>query len=249
MSYPLSRQGFSLFEISIVLAIVGLMVGGVLLGRDLVQAARLKTVTNDLRLYETAFYAFQQKYNAIPGDMTNASRFWPAATDGNGDGLIFDSGTNCEDVFFFEHLSYAGMAPFMPVGCPVDEQELGVHVPKGPFDDQGYRAESSPCDAGGCVVKYNRRGLNFIAASLIGTGDLAGPFFSAMAAWSIDTKIDDGLPVTGKISATGRDDSDEGLDPADCVEGANSAFDMGLRRYNRVRDVRLGCNMFVWLLG
>lgn len=83
------RHAFSLVELSIVLVILGLLTGGVLAGKSLVRAAKLRSVANDYSRYVTATYAFRDKYLALPGDMTNASSFWGAQD--SGDGL----GTDC----------------------------------------------------------------------------------------------------------------------------------------------------------
>ncbi len=81
-----TRDGFTLVELSIVLVILGLLVGGVLAGQSLIRAAELRAVSNELNGYKTALNAFKEKYNAFPGDMPNAVRFWGAAAGGTADG-------------------------------------------------------------------------------------------------------------------------------------------------------------------
>jgi len=70
------KNGFSLVELSIVLVIVGLLVGGVLTGKSLIRAADLRSVSTDYEGYRTATSAFRDKYFGLPGDITNASSFW-----------------------------------------------------------------------------------------------------------------------------------------------------------------------------
>ena len=70
------NYGFSLLEISIVLAVVGMLSGGVLAGQSLIKAAELRTVMTELREYQTAINIFKEKYFALPGDMSNATEFW-----------------------------------------------------------------------------------------------------------------------------------------------------------------------------
>lgn len=94
------RHGFSLVELSIVLVILGLLVGGVLTGQSLIRAAELRSVSTEFAKYQAAVNTFRDKYFALPGDMNNATSFWgkdnvacaahtgTAATPGtcNGDG-------------------------------------------------------------------------------------------------------------------------------------------------------------------
>jgi len=99
------QSGFTLIELSIVLVIIGLIVGGVLVGRDLIQAAALRSTMSQMEQYNTAVNAFRLKYNCIPGDCQNATQFlgqysdctvgqWTdyglgnATCNGNGDGKI-----------------------------------------------------------------------------------------------------------------------------------------------------------------
>lgn len=79
-------RGFSLVELSIVLVILGLLTGGILSGQSLIRAAEMRSVVSDFQRYQSAYYSFRDRYKAIPGDMTNATRFWGIAggTDGTG---------------------------------------------------------------------------------------------------------------------------------------------------------------------
>ena len=76
------KKGFSLVELAIVLVILGLLVGGILLGQNLIRAAELRSVPAQFKEYETAFNLFQEKYLAFPGDMKNAVDFWGAQAGG-----------------------------------------------------------------------------------------------------------------------------------------------------------------------
>lgn len=81
------RQGFSLLEISIVLTVVGLIVGGILVGKNLVRASEIRSVLEDLKQYRSAVQMFETQYNALPGDMKNATQFWGAVAGGTAVGV------------------------------------------------------------------------------------------------------------------------------------------------------------------
>lgn len=82
-----SKAAFTLVELSIVIVIIGLLTGGVLVGQELIHAAQLRSLTRQYDQYQTAFGAFKNKYNAIPGDMKNAVRYWGEADGGTADGI------------------------------------------------------------------------------------------------------------------------------------------------------------------
>ena len=60
------QMGFTLIELSIVLVIIGLIVGGVLLGRDLIHAAEVRSVISDVERFRTAALTFQENMVACP---------------------------------------------------------------------------------------------------------------------------------------------------------------------------------------
>jgi len=119
------RRGFTLIELSIVLVIIGLIVGGILVGQDLIHAATLKSQITQIDKFKVAVNTFQGKYNALPGDIpaTQAAQFGFAtrgggAGQGDGNGLIQEvfyagppqmgSGICGETALFWNDLSTAG---------------------------------------------------------------------------------------------------------------------------------------------
>ena len=122
-SWSFPRQAFSLVELSIVLVILGLLVGGVLSGQSLIRAAQLRAVTTEYQRYLTAVNTFRDKYFAIPGDMPNATSVWgkdntrctghtgttatPGTCNGDGDGTVtLDA---IENYRFWQQLALAGL--------------------------------------------------------------------------------------------------------------------------------------------
>jgi prepilin-type N-terminal cleavage/methylation domain-containing protein len=77
-----AKSAFSLVELSIVLVILGLLVGGVLAGQSLIRAAQLRAVTAQVGQYAAASKTFRDKYFALPGDLPNATSFWPVNPSG-----------------------------------------------------------------------------------------------------------------------------------------------------------------------
>jgi prepilin-type N-terminal cleavage/methylation domain-containing protein len=124
-----SRQsGFTLIELSIVMVIIGLIIGGILVGQDMIRTATIRAQIAQIEQFNTAANAFKSKYDCLPGDCTPAE----AATygfltrsgaqgDGDGDGFIDakllgalapnqpDNSIGGENTLFWEDLSMGGM--------------------------------------------------------------------------------------------------------------------------------------------
>jgi len=82
------NKGFTLVEISIILVIIGLIIGGILTGKDLIQSAALRSLIADINNAETVVNTFEETYAFLPGDLPTASTYWPTETNGNGNGII-----------------------------------------------------------------------------------------------------------------------------------------------------------------
>ena len=119
------RGGFTLIELSIVLVIIGLLAGGVLVGRDLIAAAALRSQITQIEKYNAAANTFRAKYGFLPGDLpANQAAALGFATrtgaygDGDGNGYVNGKyGASVaqlptlggETVFFWTDLSAAKM--------------------------------------------------------------------------------------------------------------------------------------------
>ena len=85
------QRGFTLVEIAIVLVIIGLLLGGVLKGQEMIENARIKSVVADINGVAAAYNSYVDRYRAIPGDelvATRTARGWVAVAGGNANGVL-----------------------------------------------------------------------------------------------------------------------------------------------------------------
>ncbi|MDH4093404.1 MAG: prepilin-type N-terminal cleavage/methylation domain-containing protein, partial [Betaproteobacteria bacterium] len=105
------QKGFTLVEIAIVLVIIGLLLGGILKGQEMITQAKIKNVIADFSGISAAYHGYQDRYRAIPGDDLNATR-WTGATAGSGNGVVAgtyaDTTANVESRLWWDHLRRAG---------------------------------------------------------------------------------------------------------------------------------------------
>jgi len=218
------RQGFSLVELSIVLVILGLLVGGVLTGQSLIRAAELRSVSTEFSKYQAAVNTFRDKYFQLPGDMNNATSFWGEAhatpatckttqgtgtqtCNGDGNGRISTNATNYANTAyemyrFWQHLANAGLIEgnytgVVGAGHATDHLIGGVNAPRAKIDNASWS------------VFTEELGVNpdwFLKVGhIMGIGgDVTNNWnyraiFTNEEAWNIDTKMDDGKPGMGKV--------------------------------------------------
>ncbi len=98
------QTGFTLIEIAIVLVIIGLLLGGVLKGQEMITNSKIKRAANDYNGVAAAIYSYLDRYSAMPGDDPNANGRW-GLTNGDGDGIV--DGAERPDVW--EHLRASGL--------------------------------------------------------------------------------------------------------------------------------------------
>jgi len=242
-------RAFSLIELSIVLVILGLLTGGILAGQSLIRAAELRSITNDLMRYTTSVGSFRDKYFALPGDMTNATKFWGTAAacpgtvgstdattcDGNGNGWYETHTTTYGNEWFrfWQHLANAGLVEGSYSGIaggsgttPALQPVLGANVPRSRINNAGYSIHQiSAVPADGTLFFIGPMANVLFFGSVIGNST-GGDAIAPQEAWNIDTKMDDGIPSTGRINSTTSTNANGGTDCATTNVASTAQYDL-----------------------
>lgn len=182
------QAGFTLIELAIVLVIIGLLLGGVLKGQELINSAKVKNMAADFRNVPVYIYGYQDKFKALPGDDQNAvGHVSAAATEvGNGNGKIEGvwNSTNktVESALFWEHIRLAGLAP--------GSTDISTATATSGF----YPTNS---DGGRIGVTTDKPIAKLPGAYFMCSAAILGKY-----AKQLDLTIDDGTPDGGSLRAT-----------------------------------------------
>ena len=219
---PEPRAGFTLVELALVIVILGLIVGGVVVGQDLIRASEVRSIVEDFRRYTSAISTFRDKYLQIPGDIDNATSFWgkdntncpthsgTAATNGtcNGDADgLFDvaaaaSGTG-EEFQFWRHLALSGIIAGNFTGLSgsggTNHTVIGTNVPATRMSGGGYSLTYHGTYSGSTNFFDGDYGNALQVGSQFGTARTGAALLKGGEAWDIDIKLDDGKLAYGIV--------------------------------------------------
>ena len=197
------QKGFTLIEIAIVLVIIGLLLGGVLKGQELITSARVRNLISQQDGVKAAYFGFLDRFRALPGDydsatlnisgVSNASPCGGGGPNGNGNGngngriegasSVPASATN-ENVLVWEHLSKAG---FINGSYTCAAVESATTTPNNPYAvrlqlvwDSTYDDPSGPNP----TPRHNLKTGSQIPSDILA---------------EVDRKVDDGNPIGGTI--------------------------------------------------
>ena len=205
-----NTKGFTLVEIAIVLVIIGLLLGGILKGQEMITQAKIKNVIADMSGVSAAMYGYQDRYKALPGDDKLANR-WTSATVGNGDGIVAGKWTaGTEALAFWDHLRLAGFISGSGATNPFNavSGKLGVQTGDG-----------SGTTPGGVLGD----GTTAFSGLMLCSGNLPDKI-----AISVDSQMDDGIgnkgSVRGMLQTTGPNPADIGVTASTYSEDGVSTY-------------------------
>lgn len=239
--YIRCRAGFTLIEISIVLIILGLLSTGILVGREIIQAAEVRKEVRLLTETESAVRAFRLKYNALPGDFSQRDIIDGVDPNhyGDGDGFIRLRGDAYDGIeeymYTWEHLSRSQLIE--------GHYDGGTGSPNFPFQCLP-EVSCPPTGFGGKTSHYLMGGMGAYAGDLYGSylansDENIGIVIANSAemldikdhltvwqAHGLDTKLDDGIAHSGRTFG-----KNATVDGRGCVNGSTDMTD-GSGDYN-----------------
>ena len=245
------QNGFTLVELAIVLMIIGLLIGGILRGQELMNNARVTSTVQQVNAYQGAWHTFTDAYNSYPGDIATAANKLPGCQtgnnnqcqNGNGDGLINSLG---------------GVADYpynnIPNGIATENTQAWKHLalahlisgvdPSATTPDWGKTFPAAKI-GGGFFIRYGNiniintmvtSGNFFVLRGTVSGNWICGPSnngacsVSPQRASQMDRKMDDGIAMTGSVYGVSSN-WNEGCGPANL--GTN-----GPNGYNETNDVK-----------
>ena len=209
------QTGFTLIELAIVLVIIGLLLGGVLKGQELINSAKVKNMASDFKNTQVYIYGYQDRFKALPGDDASAAAHVSGATTATtpagliGNGQIngeWDSVTPTDESFlFWQHVRLAGLAAGPTTFATA--ADLALYQPRNADGGRiGVQSVSTMTEITGMT-----------GAFAICSGGILGRF-----ARQLDTTLDDGETSTGSVRAVVQGTPGAGVTSASIVGAQES---------------------------
>lgn len=212
------RKGFTLVELSIVLVVIGLLIGGVLVAQSMIETAKISTQINQFQQYDIAVSQFRNKYDQLPGDSTLFSSTGAAGNNnGNIEGGDYYGGASStwggpsEAANFWRHLSESSSISEAWGTATHDNVRAGIDAPAAKLGAKGSLIQGMSLRTAGYSVNIPW-GEYWMLCLNGGTGSpgrfcagnhMAGGALTGIQALALDTKMDDGLPGSGIVFAGG----------------------------------------------
>ena len=181
------QSGFTLVEIAIVMVIIGLLLGGVLKGQEVITNAKIKNINNDFAGISAAVYSYQDRYSTLPGDDLNAD----AHVNG---GIVSTAGTQGNGIIEGNWYA-AGSSP--AVGANGESVLAWQHLRAAGLLSGDITSSIAPLHAFGGRIGIEDT-LNGMNGTVIVFENLAGDIAAIL-----DSQNDDGVPNTGSVRNSG----------------------------------------------
>jgi len=199
------QSGFTLVEIAIVLVIIGLLLGGVLKGQELINSAKVKNYANDFRNIPLFIYGYQDKFKALPGDDANvdahlgsvcATTSCKASSPGTVGNAVLEGSWNTttktdETYLFWQHIRLAGLA-----AGPTSTSDANYIPRNADGGIIGITSGSSITSGSGSDATTN---VYSPISTLHGTYIVCSQGVLGKYAKQLDTTLDDGNTATGSV--------------------------------------------------
>lgn len=208
-------KAFTLVELSIVIAIIGVLITMVISGKELYQNSKTKILVKQFKTIDSAISFFKSSYKALPGDMDTATRYWSSSANGDGDGTIeyaLDGSFEVEGLRAFQQLNLTDLLVGDFCGTQAGSSDstcqaaatgkkgarIDINIPKTTYEGVGIYIDY--IDYASHLGSSNHW---IIAGKEVADSQNTGSALVPKTAYLIDLKFDDSFPETGNILANG----------------------------------------------